>query len=120
MSLEHIEADPLLEDKSIHLLSHEKLLHLVEQGNAEALYVYATRLRLGIGVMKDAESSVHYTAKAAKLGHPVALGFCFNQGIEVVQDRAKAIKLFRESAARGHPAGSNRYTTCYCATRVHA
>ncbi len=78
--------------------------------DAEALFESGRRLRNGVGLAKDEEAGWKLIIEAAKLGHAVALGFCFFFGRGTAENLTRAVELYRTSAERGHPAG--RHFVC--------
>jgi TPR repeat protein len=106
MSLAKIEADPSLEQPRHHLLPQHVLEKLED---AEALYELGRRRRNGANVKIDEELGWELTIQAAKLGHPVALATCLDQGKGTEKDSARALELYKQSAARSHPAGMRSF-----------
>jgi hypothetical protein len=106
MSLEHVIIDAALERGHYHTLASSEIRKL---DDAEALFERGRRLRIGIGVAMDAEAGWTLNIESAKLGHAVALAFCFKEGRGTSKDHNCAFQLFRASAERGHPDGTAPY-----------
>ncbi len=81
-------------------------LELDSLHDAEAIYERGRRSRFGIGKVPDDTTAWSLYIQAAQLGHPVALALCFDFGRGTTKNLQRAVQLYRESAARGHPAGS--------------
>jgi TPR repeat protein len=105
MSLHEVQPNLELERNSYHTLSRQALAQRVAAQEPEALYVYGTRLRLGINAEKNEEAGWAYTVAAAQLGHPVALGKVCETGQGTEPDHERAVQLYHLSAERGHPIG---------------
>ena len=105
MSLDHTISNASLERVRYHQLASRELDKL---NDAEALYERGRRLRNGIGVAKNEEAGWQLAIEAAKLGHPVALAFCFHYGRGTAKNPNRAAELYRASAERGHAGGSLR------------
>ena len=103
MSLENIVADPSLERLGYRRLPFSELEKL---DDPEALLERGIRLRNGIGVRMNGDSGWEAIISSAKLGHPVALAFCFRKGRGTEKSVQRAIELSRDSASRGHAAGN--------------
>ncbi len=112
-ALAQVRENAALEENDMHLLPTEKIEELVAANNVEAIFIYGTRIRLGMGAFKNEERGWQYTYEAARCGHAVALGLCFDLGKYVKQDEKKAATLYEASARRNHPAGLNNLGTCY-------
>lgn len=95
--------DASLEHPNYHKLSWSALEALHD---AESLFERGRRLRNGIGVRKNEAEGWKLTGKAAHLGHPVALAFCFDFGQHTEKDPQRAAALNAEASKRGHPAGT--------------
>ena len=100
MSLENIIARAELERHGYHELSEEQLRL---KDDPQALLDRGIRIRLGIGVRKNGVSGWELILSSAKLGHPVALAFCFRSAME--KNVQCAVELLRDSASRGHAVG---------------
>jgi TPR repeat protein len=107
MSLGNIVADPSFERGHYHQLATSELDKL---DDAEALFERGRRLRYGIGVAEDKGVGLKLIIESAKLGHPVALAYCFATGQGTKQNVYRAFELYRASAERGHASGS----ICFC------
>jgi hypothetical protein len=106
MSLEHITADASLERKHYHELSAREL---EQRRDAEALFERGRRLGFGVGTAKKDEEGWALIVEAARLGHPVALAFCFHFGQATQQSSQRSCELLKTSSARGHPAGMHTH-----------
>ncbi len=109
VGMEQTTVDDIVADASLERAWYHKLAwrDLEELGDAESIYERGRRIRNGHGVAKDEEGCWSLIIEAARLGHTVALGFCFRYGHGTSHiDLGRATELFRASAERGHPAGS--------------
>jgi TPR repeat protein len=102
MSLREVTAKPEVERPGYHQLANQ---FIDSADDPEALFERGMRLRFGISVSVNEEAGWEIIIKAAHLGHPVALAFCFKYGKGTEKDFLLALELFRQSAERGHPAG---------------
>ncbi len=102
MSLDDVVVDPLLERIHYYQLSKSELEKLED---AEALFERGRRLRLGIDEKTDEVAGWILVIDAARLGHPVALAFCFLFGRGTTKNLERAVQLCRTSAVRGHVVG---------------
>jgi TPR repeat protein len=76
----------------------------VDQGLAAAQYDYGLKLLRGEGLRVDEVAAAGYLDKAASQGHRRAtyeFGKCLNAGVGVVQNRDKAVRLFKIVAYHG-------------------
>ena len=103
IELSTITPRPELEINTYHLLSPEELDQRLHE--PEAVLQKASRLRIGIGVVKNESEGWRLTLEAAISGHPVALALCFHHGKGADKDFPRSVELYRQSAERGHPNG---------------
>jgi hypothetical protein len=102
MSLEDIVPRPELEQYDFHRLSEEQLRL---KDDAEALFQRGVRLWYALGIPEDEDGAWQLIIEAAKLGHPVALAFCFSEGKGTDKNEQRAMELFGGGASRGHAVG---------------
>jgi TPR repeat protein len=91
--------------KNYFRLNKRELLERAQNGEAEALFELGYRLRQGVGFSCDEERSLELTVRAALLGHPVALGFCFYNAIRVTRDEQRALELYLQASQHNSVAG---------------
>jgi TPR repeat protein len=103
MSLASVVPGPTLEKNDYHRLSWAELAKL---DDAEAIFQKGVRMLFGLGVEIDEDACWAFIIEAARRGHSVALAGCFHLGKGTEPDPVRAVELYQQSAARGHPMGS--------------
>jgi TPR repeat protein len=103
MSLKSVTPQPTFERVSYHLLPLNEL-NLLD--DPEALFERGDRIRLGVGTRREEQRGWRLIIKAAQLGHPVALAYCFEEGRGVAEDPKLAFEMYTASSHRGHPSGN--------------
>jgi hypothetical protein len=106
--LDSVAADASVERYGYHKLSVKQLNDI---NDAEAKLELSLRMRLGIGVEKETDGGWQLLHKSALQGHPVALGFCFGNAYKTKKNTILSLRLFRESAERGHAMGTKHTRT---------
>lgn len=82
-----------------------RLRVLAEEGDSQAQYQLAERLRVGKDLEKDEAEAVKWYRKAAEQGHAdaqSALGSAYATGRGIAKDAAEAVGWFRKAAEQGH------------------
>nr|WP_236638423.1 tetratricopeptide repeat protein [Mangrovicoccus ximenensis] len=104
------EADPVLAWASLRPQEEEQLAALATQGDTRSMVGLAyRRLNAASGDFRPAEAVELFT-RAAEAGSPVAefeLGKLYEKGIGVDPDPARALELYRQSAAQEFPDALN-------------
>jgi TPR repeat protein len=111
--LGELHVDPALEHNEYHALPFPELLKRANANEAEALYILGMRWFYGIGQAADERSGWKLIVSAARHGHPVSLAGCLRFGVATEANVELAIRLFQESALRGHPAAISNLAHCY-------
>jgi len=106
-------ADPEL---VIEQLDSDSLKKLATDGNVEAQFELAQRLRRGeLGLANPVAAFAWYEAAANK-GYPPAitfLGYCYANGVGVHPDSKLAARHFRQAADAGYPFAMGMVGQCY-------
>jgi TPR repeat protein len=112
--MQNAKADYSLLQLHYHTVPTRKLLELRPTGDVEALCELGFRLRCGIDCACDEDEGWRYTIQAARIGHPMAIGRCYDFGKGgVSQDFVKAVEFYRECAERNYAPAMNALGACY-------
>jgi TPR repeat protein len=103
-SILDIKPDPQLEVNHFHLLSSKELAARLDE-QVEAVFMYGYKIRKGIGTAVDEELGWTFIERAARRGHPLAIGMCLFFGQHVKKDLPRAVQIIRQACERGYPPG---------------
>jgi hypothetical protein len=109
-------ANPVDPDFSIETLHADDLRALAAEGNLEAQFELAQRLRRGdLGLANPVEAIGWYSTSAEK-GYPPSmtfLGYCYANGIGINPDLKLAAKWYRQASDLGYPFAMGMLGQCY-------
>lgn len=120
---EKIQRRDLIEFVNIILDEHksiadfkDKIVHLNNNNDLDALCLLGSFYEVGLGVEKDINRALELYRKAAGQENPMAqnnLGYCYQKGIGVPINLKVAIFLYEKSAKQGCALASSNLGFCY-------